>query len=216
MLETTVIRVMIVEDRRDLRAGLRALIHNTPGFVVTGDFRTMEEALAELSRTLPDVVLADLGLPGMPGIEGIRRIRQDYPPVQVLVLTVHDDDDRIFQAICAGACGYLLKHTPPARLLEAIGEIAAGGAPMSPEVARQVVQLFHKVKPPEHSDYRLTAQETRLLKLLVEGHSYKTAAVELGVSLNTVSFHVRAIYEKLRVHSKSEAVAKALRERLVN
>lgn len=126
------------------------------------------------------------------------------------------DDERIFDALCAGACGYLLKKTPPARLLESLREAVAGGSPMSPEVARRVIALFRDIRPPERADYELTPHETRLLKLLVEGHNYKTAAVELCVSVNTVSFHMRRIYEKLQVHSKSEAVAKALRNRLIN
>jgi DNA-binding NarL/FixJ family response regulator len=117
--------------------------------------------------------------------------------------------------LCAGASGYLLKKTPPAKLLESLQEAIAGGAPMSPEVARRVLNLFRQVRPPEHGDYQLTPHEQRLLKLLVEGHSYKTAATHLGVSVKTISFHLQKIYEKLQVHSKSEAVAKALRNRLV-
>ena len=134
----------------------------------------------------------------------------------LLMLTIYDDDERIFDAMCAGATGYLrLKKTPPARLLEGLKEAVQGGAPMSPEVARRVIALFREIGPPERADYDLTPHETRLLKLLVDGHNYKTAASELGVSVHTVSFHLRSIYEKLQVHSKSEAVAKALRNRLV-
>jgi DNA-binding NarL/FixJ family response regulator len=129
--------------------------------------------------------------------------------------TVYDDDRRIFEALCAGASGYLLKKTPPARLLECLKEVIAGGAPMSPEIARRVLNLFREIRPPDHVDYMLSPHELRLLKLLVEGHSYKTAAAELGVSVKTISFHLQKIYEKLQVHSKSEAVAKALRNRLV-
>src|SRR4029078_13352043 len=134
----------------------------------------------------------------------------------VLMLTVYDDDDRIFDAICAGASGYLLKRTPPAKLLENIREAVSGGAPMSPEVAMRVIKLFREVRPPEKVNYDLTPHETRLLKLLVEGHNYTTAAEELRVSYNTIKFHMRHIYEKLQVHSKSEAVAKALQNRLVS
>jgi DNA-binding NarL/FixJ family response regulator len=134
----------------------------------------------------------------------------------VLMLTVYDDDERIFAALCAGACGYLLKKTPPARLLESLKEAAQGGAPMTPEIARRVVTLFRQVQPPEQADYKLTPHELRLLKLLVEGHNYKTAAAQLGISFNTVCFHIKQIYEKLQVHSKSEAVAKALRNRLIS
>jgi DNA-binding NarL/FixJ family response regulator len=151
----------------------------------------------------------------MSGIEGVRILRQRYPNLLILMLTIYDDDDRIFDAMCAGASGYLLKKTPPARLLDSLKEAIDGGAPMSPEVARRVVSLFRDIRPPERADYHLTPHETRLLKLFVEGHNYKTAAAELGVSINTVNFHVRSIYEKLQVHSRSEAVVKALRNRLV-
>ncbi len=133
----------------------------------------------------------------------------------LLMLTVYEDDERIFDALCAGACGYLLKRTSPARLLESLREAVQGGSPMSPEVARRVVKLFRDFRPPEKADYQLTPHETRLLKLLVEGHTYKTAAAELNVSINTISFHMKHVYEKLQVHSKSEAVAKALLNRLI-
>ena len=152
----------------------------------------------------------------MSGIEGIRQLRTKFETLPILVLTVYDDDQRIFEAICAGAIGYLLKKTPFSRLLECIEEVMNGGAPMSPEVARRVIRLFRDFRPPECTGQTLTPHETRLLKLLVDGHSYKTAAIELGVSAHTVSFHLRNIYEKLQVHSKSEAVSKALRSRLVN
>jgi DNA-binding NarL/FixJ family response regulator len=157
----------------------------------------------------------DIGLPGMSGIEGIRELKVRHPNLSVLMLTVYDDDSRIFDALCAGASGYLLKKTPPARLLESIKEVLDGGAPMSPEIARRVIALFREVRPPIEADYLLTPHETRLLKLLVEGHNYKSAAAELGVSVNTIRFHMRSIYGKLQVHSKSEAVAKALRNRIV-
>jgi DNA-binding NarL/FixJ family response regulator len=210
-----VIRVAIIEDVRSLREGFRMLIDGTPGFQCSGSFRTMEEALDKIGFDLPDVVLADIGLPGMSGIEGARVLKERYPDLTLLMLTVYDDDDRIFDALCAGACGYLLKKTPPARLLESLKEAASGGAPMSPEVARRVVTLFRELRPPERVDYNLTPHELRLLKLLVEGHNYKTAAVQLSVSVNTVCFHIKSIYEKLQVHSKSEAVTKALRNRLI-
>jgi DNA-binding NarL/FixJ family response regulator len=157
----------------------------------------------------------DIGLPGMSGIEGTRRFKELYPGLAVLMLSVYDDDRRIFDALCAGACGYLLKNTPPARMLESLREVAGGGAPMSPEVARRVVAIFREFRPPERGDCHLTPHEVRILGLLVEGHNYQTAAVELGVSINTIRFHLRSIYEKLQVHSKSEAVAKALRTRII-
>jgi DNA-binding NarL/FixJ family response regulator len=209
------IRVAIVEDQWEIREGLKALISGTPGYGCTGAWRSMEEALEQIGRDVPDVLLADIGLPGMAGTEGIRLLKQRYPALPALMLTVYEDDERIFQALCAGACGYLLKGTPPARLLESLQEAVAGGAPMSPPVARRVVELFRDFRPPEKSDCKLTPHEARLLSLLVEGHNLKTAAAELGVSRATVAWHMRTIYEKLQVHSKSEAVAKALRARMI-
>jgi DNA-binding NarL/FixJ family response regulator len=213
-VDTGKIRVVIIEDRKEIRDGLVALIGGTPEYSCVGDYSSIEEALPRIEAALPDVALVDIGLPGMSGIEGIRLLRERHPAIAFLVMTVYDDDDRIFNALCAGASGYLLKRTTPARLLESIAEVARGGAPMSPEVARRVVELFRQFRPPEKADYQLTPHEVKILKLLVAGHNYKTAAIELGVSLNTVSFHVKHIYEKLQVHSKSEAVAKALRGRL--
>ena len=209
------IKVAIVEDMRDVREGLALLINGTSGFRCVGRFRSMEEAAANIAREMPDVVLTDIGLPGMDGIEGIRLLRQHYSALPFIALTVYDDDERIFDALCAGACGYLLKNTQPARLLEALREVAAGGAPMSPEVAKRVIRLFQEFAPPKASPCHLTPQEKELLKLLVAGHSYKSAASEMKISYHTVSFHLRNIYEKLQVHSKSEAVSKALREKLV-
>ena len=209
------IRVVVVEDRRELRDGLVLLIDGTEGYRCARSYGSMEDALAGIGRDAPDVVLLDIGLPGMSGIEGARVLKERFPNVRLLMLTVYEDDERIFEALCAGATGYLLKKTPPARLLEDLKEAVAGGAPMSPEVARRVVELFRTFHPPRTVDYHLTPHETRLLRLLVDGHNYKTAAAELGVSVNTISFHMRHVYEKLQVHSKSEAVAKALKSRLV-
>ncbi|HEY3025071.1 MAG TPA: response regulator transcription factor [Pyrinomonadaceae bacterium] len=209
------IKVSIIEDRREIREGLAQLINGTPGHRCVGSYRSMEEALAGIDHNLPNVVLVDIGLPGMSGIEGITLLKESHPDLLMLMLTVYDDDERIFEALCAGASGYLLKKTLPARLLESLTEAINGGAPMSPEVARRVIKLFQAVRPPKHADYHLTPHETRLLKLLVEGHNYRTAALELNVSINTISFHMRHIYEKLQVHSKAEAVSKALRHRLI-
>src|SRR5262245_4760925 len=136
-----VIRVVIIEDRTEIRLGLKMLINGSPGYRSTVDFCSMEEALENIGDEVPDVALVDIGLPGMSGIEGIRLLKRRYPGIQVLVLTVYDDDERVFGAMCAGACGYLLKTTPPARLLEALKEIVNGGAPMSPEIARRVIAL---------------------------------------------------------------------------
>jgi DNA-binding NarL/FixJ family response regulator len=209
------VRVVIIEDLRDVRESLAILIAGTAGFETAASYRTMEEALTGIGGIRPTVILTDIGLPGMDGIEGTRHLHRVLPDVPILALTVYDDDEKVFNAICAGASGYLLKNTPPARLMESIAEVAEGGAPMSPEIARRVVRLFREFRPPPAASYRLTPQETAVLKLLVEGHHYKTAANELGISTNTVSFHLKHIYEKLQVHSKTEAVAKALRERLI-
>ncbi len=206
---------MLIEDVREVREGLTMLINGTPGFQCTGSHGSMEEALAHVEAGQCDAILTDIGLPGMSGTEGIRILRDRFPDVPILALTVYDNDDNVFEALCAGASGYLLKNTPPARLLESIHEVLNGGAPMSPEVARRVIRLFRYYRPPEHADYHLTPQETELLKLLVEGHHNKTAAKQMGISVNTVSFHLKNIYEKLQVHSKTEAVSKALREQLV-
>lgn len=175
----------------------------------------MEQALEKIQADLPNVALVDIGLPGMNGIEGIRILKERHQNLVLLMLTVYEDDEYIFDALCAGAEGYLLKKTAPARLIESVREAMDGGAPMSPEIASKVIKLFRDIRPPERADYNLTPHETRLLKMVVEGHNYKTAAAELGVSVTTVAFHMRNIYQKLQVHSKSEAVAKALRNRLV-
>src|SRR5262245_1504213 len=209
------IRVAIVEDRREIREGLATIISGTPGFRCTGAFRSMEEALDRIGQNVPDVVLNDIGLPGMSGIDGIRILKERYPDLVVLILTIYDDDDRIFEALCAGASGYLLKKTQPARLLESLREAVGGGAPMSPEVARRVIAIFRQFRPPDSTKCDLTPHEVRLLRLFVDGHNYKTAAAELGVTVPPISFHLRSIYDKLQVHSKSAAVAKALRNRLV-
>lgn len=214
-VQSKVIKTAVIEDIREIREGLATLIKFTDGFECTGAFRSVEEAVERIKHNVPDVLLSDIGLPGMSGIEGIRLLKERYPKMQILMLTVYEDDDRIFDALCAGASGYLLKRTPPTKLLENIREAMSGGAPMSPEIAGRVIKFFREFHNPEREDYDLTPHETRLLKLLVEGHNYTTAAQKLGVSYNTIKFHVRHIFDKLQVHSKSEAVIKALRDRLV-
>lgn len=209
------LNVVLIEDLREVRESLAALISGTPGFKCVATYAMMEAALAKIESDRPDIVLTDLGLPGMSGVEGIARMRAVLQETPIIALTVFDNDEQIFNALCNGANGYLLKNTPPARLLEALQEAVGGGSPMSPQVASRVVRLFREFRPPEQANYHLTPQEIELLKLLIEGHHKKTAAAKLGISFHTVSFHLGNIYAKLQVHSKTEAVAKALRERLV-
>jgi DNA-binding NarL/FixJ family response regulator len=209
-----VLKVAIVEDQLRFREALCAIVEGTEGFRCTGSFRSMEEALEKIGHDLPDVALVDLGLPGMSGIEGIHRLKLEFPQLILLVHTIYEDDERIFDALCAGASGYMLKRTPPARLLESLREAASGGAPMTPEIATRVVSLFREYRPPNRN-YDLSPHELRLLRLLAEGHNYKTAAAELGVTTHTISFHLQKIYEKLHVNSKTAAVARALQDRLI-
>ena len=214
MTEVETIKVAIVEDQREIREGLAQLINATPGYRCTGAYGSMEEALERLPKNLPDLLLSDIGLPGIDGIRGVGLLKERYPELVILMLTVYDDNERIFDALCAGASGYLLKKTPWVKVVELLKEAVDGGSPMSPEVARRVIDLFREIKPPKEADYELTPHEVRLLRMLVEGHSYKTAAAQLHVSVNTIKFHLRHIYDKLQVHTKSEAVAKALRHGL--
>lgn len=215
---TSAIEVAIVEDDRLLRDGLAVLIDGTPGFRCQATYGSIAAALqgtAGLART-PDVVLLDLGLPGMSGAQGVALLREQLPSAAILILTVFEDPEQIVESLCNGAIGYLLKRTPPARLLEAIREAHQGGSPMSPEVARRVVALFRESVPrPRRAPPPLAPAERRLLALLVEGLSYQECATQLQLSVNTVRCYIRSIYDKLQVHSKAAAVARALRDRLV-
>jgi DNA-binding NarL/FixJ family response regulator len=211
------IGVGIIEDQRDLRQGLAFLLNSIPGFACRHVYDSVEAALEGIGGDTPAVLLVDIALPGMSGIDGVRLLRQQYPGIAAIMLTVFKDDRRVFEALCAGACGYLLKTTPPQRILDAVTEVANGGAVMSPEVAIRVVEVFrHKTPPPPPDTAALTPQELRLLKLLTKGHQNKTAAAELGISIHTVGFYLRSIYSKLHVHSRSGAIARALRAKLVD
>jgi DNA-binding NarL/FixJ family response regulator len=205
------IRIVLIEDQRRTREGLAALIGGSAGMAVVGQYDCGEDALARAADQRPDVVLLDLGLPGIPGTEVVTRLRAILPEVPILVLTVHGEDHHVFEALCAGACGYLLKDVEPARLLSAIREVYEGGAPMSPEIARRVVSMFQKLASPKMKESELSPRELDVLKLLAEGDSYKACADRLAVSIDTIRFHVRHIYERLHVHSRSGAVSKALR-----
>ncbi|MDQ6788810.1 MAG: response regulator transcription factor [Acidobacteriota bacterium] len=210
------IRVVIVEDDRTVREGLNLIINGTPNFACVGAFRSVEDALRLSDKTPLDVMLLDINLPGMSGCKAVGVFLEKHPQLKILMLTVFAEQEKVFESICNGACGYLLKKTPPARLLEAIKEAHEGGAPMSPEIARQVITLFRQIAPPDKENYRLTPQEVRLLQLLANGFSYQAAAEQLHISINTVRNYIRSIYEKLHVNSKSEAVGKALRHRIIS
>jgi DNA-binding NarL/FixJ family response regulator len=203
------IRVALVEDDRRTREALRLLIHGTPGFSCTEGFGSVDAALRQEPRPAIDVLLLDVELPGISGCEGARLLLERYPEATILMLTVFADDDKIFASIRNGASGYLLKKTPPGRLLTAIREAHGGGAPMSPEIARRVLQFCRESAPAAALPHGLTPQEVRVLGLLADGHGYQAAADQLGISLNTVRDHIRSIYERLHVHSRAEAVSKA-------
>lgn len=216
------VSIAVVEDDPDLRESLELLVEGAEGFRFAGAFGSAEEALRRLSEPAPDVLLLDIRLPGEPGSRAVRRFVDRFPRLVVVMLTLYDEDEHVFEALCNGASGYLLKKTLPSRILEASKEAVDGGAPMSPEIARKVVKLFRKFPgqpalpgqlSPSCTD--LTQQELRFLALLSRGYSYQAAADELGVTINTVRNYVRSIYEKLHVHSRSEAVGKALRARLI-
>ena len=215
------IQAALVEDQTQTRQGLTALIDGTPGYRCAGAWRTCEEMLARLPEVRPDVLLLDIVLPGMSGIEGARRAREIFSDLPVLMLTVHEDNDLIVEALCAGASGYLVKKTPPARLLEAIREAHEGGSPMSSHIARRVVELLRTLRvetSPERPDgdgALLTLREREILRGLAAGKTYQQAAQSLHISTDTVRFHIRKVYKKLHAHSQSEAVAIALRKGLL-
>jgi DNA-binding NarL/FixJ family response regulator len=215
MLGDDSISVAIVEDDSDTRETLEQLIAVTPGFACVGAFGTCEEAIKYFESDSADVLLMDIGLPGISGIEGVNRVKALRPDVQVIMLTVYQDDEKIFRSICSGASGYLLKRTPKDVLLNAIREVHAGGAPMNAGIARRVLELFRKTAPSPSGDSSLTQREIEVLQSLVDGCSYKMIGDRHHISVETVRNHIKHIYEKLHVHSKSEAVAKALKERLV-
>ncbi|TLY29867.1 MAG: response regulator transcription factor [Ignavibacteria bacterium] len=208
------ISVIIIEDEKEVRLGLSYIIENTDGFTCLDSFKSYEEALQSVTKP-PDVLLSDIGLPGMSGIEGAKLFKRQFPSTLIIMLTVYSDDEKIFQSICAGASGYILKKAEPARIVEAIREVCEGGAPMSSEIALRVVNAFRTLAPKKHGDSGLTHREEEILDELVKGNSYKSTADHLNISIHTVRFHIRSIYEKLQVHSKSEAVAKALKQNLL-
>jgi len=211
------IKVVIVEDNDTIRLGLKMLIEGTPEFSCEGVFVDCESMFLVIKKLKPDVVLMDIDLPGMSGIEGIIKLRQIFPDLRILVLTIYDEKDTVFKALCAGACGYMVKKTPPAQLLEAINDAYKGGAPMSSHIARKVVDFFQEAHTNEEHDESviLTPREKEVLSGLVDGNNYKAIADTLFISVETVRFHFRNIYKKLHVHSQAEAVVKAIKQGLV-
>jgi len=209
-LHQQTIRVLIVDDDAEIRNGLRWVIDHSAGFVCVGAHGRFDDALATIEDDAPDVVLMDIGMPEKNGIECVEILKEKYPDIQCLMLTVHSDDEKIFQSLRVGAVGYLLKKTPSEVLLEAIRDAYAGGAPMSTEVARKVLGYFQQQKNDKFST-PLSKRELEVLQALIEGYTYKAIADKLFVSTNTVSFHLRNIYAKLHVRSRAEAVAKALK-----
>ena len=205
------ITVSIIEDDCDIRESLALLINGTPGFGCLAAYSSCEKGIKNILKDPPDVVLMDIGLPGMSGIEGIKILKEKMPELDIMVLTIQSDDRIVFEALCAGACGYMMKDTPPAQLLDAIRESYGGGAPMSTRIARMVVESFKITQ-----QTNLTQRETEVLTHLCKGKSYKMIADDLFISEETVRRHIKNIYRKLEVHSKSEAVAKAFKEKLVN
>lgn len=211
------INVAIVEDNNTIREGLAALINGTEGYKCIGAFGDVESFLPKISSLPINVVLMDIGLPGMNGIEGAKSAVIKNPNLSILMLTIYEESEFVFDALCAGACGYLVKKTPPARLLEAIKDANDGGSPMSSRIARQVITAFKEGKniAPNTDNYGLSDREISVLNLLSDGSNYQEIAETLFIAVDTVRHHIRNIYKKLHVHSQSEAVAKAIRKKII-
>ena len=204
------IKVALVEDDEGIRSSLASLIRRAPALRLAGDYPDAETALKEIPRRPPDVVLMDINLPGLNGVECVRQLKASVPAVQFLMLTVYEDSESLFNSFKAGASGYLLKRTASARLLEAIRDVYAGGSPMTPQLARRVVQFFSRPAPGDSVSH-LTPGEKEFLDQLANGYAYKEIADRMKISIDTVRSYVRTVYEKLHVHSRTEAVVKYLR-----
>ena len=209
------IRVAVFDDNKQRRELLQMLLNSTTEMQCTGAFEDCRNVLKNILKDVPDVVLMDIDMPHVNGIEGLRLIKTQLPQVKILMQTVFEDDEKIFEAICAGADGYILKKTPPAKLIDAIAEVVSGGAPMTPTVARQVLQHFNSRNKKSATDFHLTDREHEILSMLVHGLSYKMIAEKCNVSYSTVNSHITHIYEKLHVKSGTEAVAKAIEQKIV-
>jgi DNA-binding NarL/FixJ family response regulator len=205
------IKVAIVDDDEGIRSSLAALIRRAPALKLAGDYPDAETALKEIPRHPPDVVLMDINLPGINGVECVRQLKASLPDVQFLMLTVYEDSDSLFNSLKAGASGYLLKRTASARLLEGIKDVYTGGSPMTPQLARRVVQFFLRPQANESPVSHLTPGEREFLDQLANGYAYKEIADRMKISIDTVRSYVRTVYEKLHVHSRTEAVVKYLR-----
>lgn len=212
------IRIVLYEDCRDLREGMTFLLQATPGLEIVGAFPDCSNLEMQIPGLRPDVVLMDIDMPGRSGIEATPVVKALRPEAQVIMLTVFEDEDKIFQAIRNGASGYLLKRTPPTEIISAIHDVKNGGSPMTSSIARRILQFFQQTPSSAQPkpDYDLSPREMEILKSLVKGYSYKLIASEHFISIDTVRSHIRHIYEKLHVSSKTEAVLKALREKLVD
>ena len=204
------IKICLVEDDHIIREGFVMLLNENQHFRVVNAYNNCEDFLKNVQHDKPNVVLMDIELPGMNGIEGIERSKKVYPHAQIIVVTVYENDDLVFKALCAGAGGYLTKNMPPSRLIDAIREIMGGGAPMSTNIARLVVASFQK-----NHNSPLSSRETEVLELLSRGKSYTNIAEELFIDKETVRTHIKNIYWKLEVHSKAEAIEKAMKEKLI-
>jgi DNA-binding NarL/FixJ family response regulator len=205
------ISVSIVDDDEGLRQSIAAFVNGTPGYSCLSTYASAEAALEALQKERPDVVLMDIHLSGMSGIECVAKLKAVVPEMQIVMLTVYEDTARIFQALAAGASGYMLKRLTPDKLLQAISEVHDGGSPMSSSIARKVVASFQKLGPPSESKNHLTTREESILDCLVRGLTYQQTAVQLAISMGTIRTHIRRIYEKLQVHARTEAVAKYLK-----
>ena len=213
------LRIAIFDDNKNIRDSIKMLLQTEPEFEVVGVYCHVLDVIEDIRESNPDVVLMDIEMPGMTGIEAVKLIKQGFPQIQVLMQTVFEDDDRVFDSICAGASGYILKNHINTKLVESIREVQYGGSPMSPSIARKVLnkmqQIPQFVKPEEAPDYHLTAREKEVLLCIVNGLAYKMIADQLNISYETVRSHVKKIYEKLHVASLTEAVAKAINQRIV-